>query len=237
MCGRYSLTRPERAVLKRFDLFDIPELPARYNVAPTQLVPVVRRKRDATEDPAIADRELVLMRFGLVPSWAPDLTSGAKMINARSETVMDKPAFRESFQRRRCLVPADGFYEWEHQGKRRVPHWFRVKGEDVFAFAGIWDRWYDEKKNRLESFAILTTEPNALVEPLHDRMPLILHPEDWKLWLDPEVSSPDALEPLLVPFPAEAMIEHAVSERVNSPANDDPSCLEPDRGPAQGSLF
>lgn len=231
MCGRYSLTKVDRALLERFDLFDLPEVIPRYNVAPTQLAPIVRRKRDADA------RELVMARFGLVPSWSPDLSGGAKMINARSETVMEKPPFRDAFQQRRCLVPADGFFEWEKRGKERVPHWFHLRDASVFAFAGLWERWYDEDKNRIESFTILTTKPNALVQPLHDRMPVILRPEDYALWLDPTITAPPALEPLFEPFPAEEMLDKVVSRRVNKPDSDGPEVLEPDEGPKQGSLF
>ncbi|MFO0726068.1 MAG: SOS response-associated peptidase [Myxococcota bacterium] len=239
MCGRYSLVRVDEAALRRFDLFGLPaDWVAHYNVAPTVPALIVRMKKESTE------REAVMARFGLIPPWS-NPASAAKMINARAETVAEKPAYREALLARRCLIPADGFFEWRRSGaakKGKQPYWFQMADERPFAFAGLWERWYDPAGQRVESFAILTTRPNALVAPFHDRMPVILSQEAHALWLDPEVRAPPLLEPLYEPIPAERMIVRAVSRRVNDARNDDPSCLElvkedEEEPPKQGSLF
>jgi putative SOS response-associated peptidase YedK len=218
MCGRYSLSRPERALLERFDLFDVPPLSPRYNIAPTQIAPIVRRMQEGPQN------ELAMMRFGLVPSWSP----AGSFINARVETVLEKPAFRDAIRKRRGLVVADGFFEWQHEGKRRVPHWFKLRDEGLLAFAGVYEH---------DTFAILTTAPNALVSRYHDRMPIIVKPEQYSLWLDPTADVRHALDAVSASYPAEQMTERAVSERLNNVANDDAACVLPDEGPKQGSLF
>ncbi len=220
MCGRYSLTTPVDALRALFGFAGPPpNLPARYNIAPTQEAPVVRRRGPG------AARELALLRWGLVPSWADGPRTGYRMINARAETVARKPAFRAAFRRRRCLVPADGFYEWRAEGKRKQP--YRVAFEDgaPFAFAGLWERWRGADGGEIESFAIVVTDANALLRPIHDRMPVILAPDDHEAWLTGEDG--DALSGLLRPHPGTGMIVYPVSPRVNDPRNDDRVCVEP----------
>ncbi|MCC7381031.1 MAG: SOS response-associated peptidase [Deltaproteobacteria bacterium] len=240
MCGRYTLTRPDQALLRRFDLFDLPELAPRFNIAPTQLAPIVRRKKGEAAGSAHA-RELVLAQFGLIPSWVQDPASAPKMINARVEGVAEKPAYRDAFARRRCLVPADGFFEWKRlDGKRKQPYWIHLADRELFAFAGLWERWYDPTGRRIESFAILTCPPSSSIAELHDRMPVILPPESYGEWLDPGIQSPEALGSFLQPFPAQKLRLEPVSTRVNDPTHDDPECLappQPEEPPKQGSLF
>jgi putative SOS response-associated peptidase YedK len=179
------------------------------------------------------------MRWGLIPRWAKDPSIGNRMINARAETVASKPAFREAFQGRRCLLPADGFYEWKRCGARKQPMYLRMLDGRPFAFAGLWARWRPEGGEPVESCTILTTEPNELVADIHKRMPVILPPQDYGPWLDPETRDPARLSGMLQPYSAEEMIAYPVSTRVNRPEHDDPDCVEPveapDTGP--GSLF
>jgi putative SOS response-associated peptidase YedK len=223
MCGRYTV-RSIQPVAELFGISLPPEFQPRFNIAPTQDVLVVRSvAADAARAPA---RRGDLLRWGLVPSWAQDPSVGNRMINARAETAAERPAFRDAMRRRRCLVPADGFYEWQKQegSKRKQPHLIRMKGDRPFAFAGLWDTWRrgDEP---LESFTILTTSPNELVRPIHDRMPVIISCEDYDRWLDPRVDSAGVAD-LLKPYPASDMQANPVGTQVNNPANDDPSCAE-----------
>ena len=198
----------------------VPTLEPHYNIAPTQMAPVVRATPEG--------RRLDLFRWGLIPSWACDQAVGARMINARSETAAEKPAFGEALARRRCLVPADGFFEWQKVGRARQPYFIRRRDGAPCALAGLWERWSASPADgTIESFTVLTTTPNALVEPLHDRMPVIIEPADFARWLDLDQRDPATLRSLLRPLPAERMEAHPVSRRVNSPANDDPSCIEP----------
>ncbi len=224
MCGRYRLARKKEILAQTFDAENEVDWSPRYNVAPGQDVPVVRQ--DATRPV----RMLSLIRWGLIPSWSKDAKAGYKMINARAETVADMPAFRDPFRSRRCLVPADGFYEWTKQGKQKSPFCFSMADDSIFAFAGIWDRWRDPKrdpdKKWLETCSIITTSANALLSGIHDRMPVIMKPENYDLWLDPGFKKVDDLLDLLRPFPAEAMRHYRVSTRVNSVKNDDPACAE-----------
>ena len=186
----------------------------RFNIAPTQQVPTIRQDRKEPK------RWLGTMRWGLVPFWAKDLSMGAKMINARSETAADKPAFRECLQKRRCLIPADGFYEWKKLAKAKQPYCFQLRDEHVFAFAGIWDRWKDHEGKPVETCSIMTTAPNALTEDVHDRMPVILSPENYELWLDPGFTDITAVLEMLKPYEASQMKRYPVSARVNAVAND-----------------
>lgn len=217
MCGRYTV----RGILPVAELFGVvmpPEFVPRYNVAPTQDVPVVRAAEGS-------GRRADLLRWGLVPSWAKDPAVGNRMINARAETAAEKPAFRDAMKRRRCLVAADGFYEWRPDpagGKRKQPHFIRMRGDRPFAIAGLWERW-GQGGEELESFTILTTSANELVSPIHDRMPVIIAPADFDRWLDPSVAATD-VQGLLAPFPADEMEAYPVSTRVNSPSNDDAEC-------------
>ena len=222
MCGRYRLGRGKAAFVKVFgvDRQDF-EWSPRYNIAPTDQAPTVRQHRTQPK------RLLQKMRWGLVPYWAKELSIGARMINARSEEAPTKPAFRESLVKRRCLVPADGFYEWKKQGKARQPYCFALRNDDVFAFAGIWDRWKDPQGQPIETFSILTTTPNVLTATIHDRMPVILCPDDYELWLDPGFGDLNAIQEMLKPYDANAMKSYPVSQRVNSVANDDATVSEP----------
>jgi putative SOS response-associated peptidase YedK len=221
MCGRFTLTDPDADLAVQFNLPEIPNLSPRYNIAPTQPVAAVRAAANST------NREMVLLRWGLIPFWAKDPNIGARMINARSETVAEKPAFRAAFKRRRCLVVADGFYEWQKQNGGKQPFYIRLHDARPFAFAGLWELWEGPDDNPIESCTLLTTQPNDLLRVLHNRMPVILHPQDYGLWLDPEVQEPQRLQALLKPYSAEEMEAYAVSRYVNSPDNDDPRCVDP----------
>ena len=219
MCGRYTLKTPPAELAELFGLGDPPALAPRYNIAPTQPVPAVRSS-------AGDGREWALLRWGLVPGWADDPSVGNRMINARAETVAAKAAFRNALKNRRCLVAADGFYEWKREGRQKQPFHIRLRGGGPFAFAGLWERW-TKGGEPLESCTFLTTGPNELMQPLHDRMPVIIAPEDFDLWLDPAVRDAEALAHLLRPFPAERMEAFPVSKHVNSPTRDDPACAAP----------
>jgi putative SOS response-associated peptidase YedK len=221
MCGRFTLTNPEADLAVQFNLPEVPPMTPRYNIAPTQPVAAVRL---AAENRV---REMVLLRWGLVPFWAKDPKIGARMINARSETVAEKPAFRAAFARRRCLVVADGFYEWQKQDGGKQPFYIRLCSGQPFAFAGLWEHWKAGDGSAVESCTLLTTEPNDLIRPLHNRMPVILHMEDYELWLDVNNQDKNVLQPLLQPFPSEAMEAYPVSRFVNRPQNDDLRCIEP----------
>ena len=221
MCGRYTLSSKGDEVALLFDLQEIPQLPLRYNIAPTQETAVVRVERPGEP------RRLDLLRWGLIPYWAKEASIGNRMINARAESVAEKPAYRWSFRKKRCLIPADGFYEWKKAGKTKQPYLIRRKDAKPFAFAGLWDRWQDPERGQLDTFTILTTDANELVRPLHDRMPVILDSKDFDLWLDPAFEDRERLQPLLAPFDPEQMETFPVSRTVNSPANDVAGCIEP----------
>jgi putative SOS response-associated peptidase YedK len=222
MCGRYTLTSPGEVIAEIFELVDVPEVLPRYNLAPTQEAAVVRMP--APEAP----RSLALLRWGLIPAWAKDPTVGNRMINARAESAAEKPAYRDSFRHRRCLVPADGFYEWKRQGKFKQPHLIRRRDRLPFAFAGLWSSWRGaDRPAGIETFTILTTDPNTLMTGIHDRMPVILARRDFAAWLDPANRDTASLQTLLVPAPAEDWEAVPVGTRVNSPSHDSPDCLEP----------
>jgi putative SOS response-associated peptidase YedK len=236
MCGRYRLVRKKEILAEVFDAGDDVDWAPRYNVAPGQDVPVIRQH---TSEPR---RSLSLMRWGLIPSWAKDPKLGYKLINARAETVSDKPAFREALQSRRCLIPADGFYEWAKEEKAKSPYCFTLVDDSVFAFAGLWDRWTDRNGEALPTCSIITTSANALIAGVHDRMPVILEPENYDLWLDPGFRKTEPLLDLLQPYRAGSMHSWRVSPRVNSVENDDAECIREYHPPlppvrAQGSLF
>jgi putative SOS response-associated peptidase YedK len=233
MCGRYRLSRRKQRVEEYFDTeSDEPEWTPRYNIAPSQPVPVIR------QNPKEPRRELSLMRWGLIPSWAKDASVAARMINARSETVGTKPAFRDSLTNRRCLIPADGFYEWQRTEKVKQPYCFEVNDGELFAFAGIWDHWRDTNNNIVETFSILTTSPNAVTAAVHDRMPVILDPDSYDLWLDPGVQDASWASELLKPYDAQLMRCYPISTRINHVANDDEECSAPLELPqAEARLF
>jgi putative SOS response-associated peptidase YedK len=221
MCGRFVLMTVGRDIAEHFQLSEEPELEPRYNIAPTQMVAVVRL------DPETTRRELRLVKWGLIPSWAKDTSIGSRLINARAETVADKPAFRAAFKYRRCLVPADGFYEWKRVERKRQPYFFGSADKKPFAFAGLWERWEGPDGEAIESCTVLTTDSNELLRPIHDRMPVILKVEDYDLWLDPTVKKPELLKPLLKPYPSEEMTGHPVTSKVNKAAYEGPDCIKP----------
>jgi len=192
----------------------------RFNISPSQNSPTVIVNQD--------NRELKMMRWGLIPFWAKEASIGYKMINAKAETVHEKPSFRKSFKDKRCLVLADGFYEWTKTDKKnKIPFRFVLKTKEPFAFAGLWDAWKTPEGEMLLTFTIITTNANELMEPIHDRMPVILHEKDEALWLDPEFKDANKLTALLKPFPSDKMEAYRVSTIVNSPKNDTPKCIEP----------
>ncbi len=226
MCGRYSLSTPMDDLVEVFDVPPVTfDLGPRYNIAPTQLAPVVASDRQGTR--------MGLMRWGLVPSWAKDISIGSRMINARAETLRNKPAFKEAAVARRCLVPADGFYEWVKkktgektgEGAGKVPHWIHDPSGSPLGFAGLWERWDGAESEPVFSFTIITVEPNEAVRPLHDRMPAIVPADERSTWLDKTVRTENALE-ILRPYEGE-LHAYPVSTLVNSPANDVPECVEP----------
>lgn len=223
MCGRFTLAASPDAVAEFFELIDLPVFGPRYNIAPTQPAPVVR----ITGGGGV--RRFDHLHWGLIPSWAKDPGIGSRMINARGETVASKPSFRAALRQRRCLVVADGFYEWRKLPgtKRKQPHHVRRCNAGLMALAGLWERWEGPDGRAIESCTIITTEPNDLMKPLHDRMPVILGRDDFELWLDPRVNEPESLTPLLVPCPSEELTVMAVGTLVNSPASDRPECVRP----------
>jgi putative SOS response-associated peptidase YedK len=239
MCGRYTIRHSAEEVAGRFSVQQVLFDPGiRYNVAPQSDIAVILAGGQRRE------RMLDGCRWGLVPSWARDAAIGARMINARGETVAEKPSFRRLLANRRCVIPADGFYEWRKAGRVRDPYHILLRDGGLFGIAGLWDEWQAPDGSPLRTCTIITTAGNEVVAPVHDRMPLILArgaSED--RWLDPNVKAVDALMPLLVPYPASEMRAVPVSRRANSPANDDPSVLEPDvdgaypEGRGESSLF
>ena len=232
MCGRYRLSRRKQLVEEYFDSGGEDDWVPRYNIAPTQAVPIIR------QNPKEPRRELSLVRWGLIPSWAKDSSGAARMINARSETAAATPAFRDAMTSRRCLIPADGFYEWQKTGKARQPYCFEVNEGELFAFAGLWDRWKDPSGQWVKSCSILTTTPNAVTGYVHDRMPVILDRADYDLWIDPGMTNVEAVSEMLKPYDAQMMRSYPVSSRVNHVANDDAACSTPVQlTPVQDQLF
>ena len=219
MCGRFTLTAEPTLLAERFaiDLAGVSWQPS-YNIAPSQ--PVLAIINDGTIQAS-------QLRWGLIPSWAKDPGIGNRMINARSETVAEKPSFRSALQRRRCLVLADGFFEWRQDSRGKTPMYIRLHDHRPFAFAGLWDTWHDAAGTPLRSCTILTTEANTRLQPIRQRMPVILPPTAEATWLDHGVTTPTALLPLLVPYASEAVEAYAVSPLVNSPRNNTPACVAP----------
>ena len=218
MCGRYTLKTPLNVLTERFDIEEAPSsITPSYNIAPTQHVATVLSEN--------GKRKLEMLRWGLIPSWAKDPEIGNKMINARAETVAEKPSYRKAFKKSRCLILADGFYEWQKTDSGKQPFHIRMQGGSPFAFAGLWESW--DKGDGLRSCTIITTDANDLVGEVHNRMPVILHPEDYEMWLDPDFEEREPLTTLLKPFPAEAMETYVVSRRVNKPSNNEPGVVEP----------
>lgn len=225
MCGRYSLIAGADQLALRFDFEAAAlDLAPNFNVAPTQSVLTVTAvaAAAAAEGP---HHEAALMRWGLIPSWAKDKSIGYRMINARAETVAERPSYRTALQRRRCLVIADGFYEWQREGKARRPMRITLRSGEPFAFAGLWETWRDPDGDLIRSCTIITTTPNDLVSSIHDRMPVILPPDLEPLWLDPDVKDSAILSNILAPYPAEEMQAYEVSSLVNSPKNNTPDVI------------
>ena len=218
MCGRYTQTKSGEAIARTFNLSKTPDPQPRYNIAPTQPVAAIAQ----TED----ERAYRIFQWGLVPSWSKDPSIGSRMINARSETAAEKPSFRAAFKRRRCLIVADGFYEWQKTGGKKQPYYVQVEDQEIFGFAGLWETWQSGDGSHLESCTILTTEPNGLMETIHNRMPVIVHPEDFDLWLDPSLQDGRHVQHLLRPYEDEAMAAYAVSTTVNNPRNESAACVE-----------
>ncbi len=219
MCGRFTLAVAGEQLALRFNLDEAPILEARYNIAPTQLVVMIRQDDGR--------RVVELARWGLIPSWSKDASAGARMINARAETVGDKPAFRAAFRQRRCLIPADGFYEWQASVGGKQPYYARLATGEPFAMAGLWERWQAPDGAWIQSCTIITTTANEILLPLHDRMPAILAPEHYCLWLDPTIRDPGPLQALLGPYPAERMRVYPVGKAVNSARNEGPGLIKP----------
>lgn len=224
MCGRFTLSIPDPDALgQTFALGSVPpDLPPRFNIAPTQPVVTVVR------DPDSGENQLAVMRWGLIPSWSKDPSIGSRLINARAETVAEKPAFRSAFARRRCLIVADGFYEWQAQPDGpKVPMYITLRDRSVFGFAGLWERWTEpESGEAITTCTIITGPPNELVAPIHNRMPVIIAQDAHALWLDPSEKDTDRLSALLRPYPAEAMIAYPVSRKVNTVTYDSPELIE-----------
>ncbi len=216
MCGRFTQTSSADAIATAFNLSAVPPQQPKYNIAPTQIIPTILYPSSESQ------KEFKELRWGLIPSWAKDQKIGNKLINARAETVAEKPSFRSAFRKRRCLIVADGFYEWQHQEEGKQPFCIQMKDEQVFAFAGIWERWQAPEGEVIESCTIITTEANELMNPIHKRMPVILNSEDYQLWLDPQVTEKEKLQPLLTPYNSEMMKANPVSKKVNNPRNSFP---------------
>ncbi|KYC42185.1 hypothetical protein WA1_19565 [Scytonema hofmannii PCC 7110] len=220
MCGRFTLSQSATALAESFHV-EISDLEAKYNIAPTQMVSAVLYNQTSDR------RELQQLQWGLIPSWAKDPRMGAKLINARAETVAEKPAFRSAFKRRRCLIVADGFYEWQQSEGKKQPFYFRLQNGEAFGFASLWEEWRSPEEKTVSSCTILTTRANELLEPVHDRMPVILHQKDYDLWLAPQVQTPEMVQQLLQPYPSEAMAAYPVSTAVNNPKHNSPDCIKP----------
>ena len=218
MCGRFTLSQSAEAIASVFQLNQVPTIEPRYNIAPTQPVATVLQT-------SAHERQFQLLRWGLIPTWAKDATMGSRLINARAETVAEKPSFRSAFRHRRCLVIADGFYEWRRQDGKKQPFYFRMQNQQPFAFAGLWEHWQDPKGEAIDSCTILTTEANELLQQIHERMPVILNPKDYELWLDPTVQKLEQLQQLLQPYSSTAMTSYPVSTKVNKPTNDTPELI------------
>ena len=233
MCGRYRLSRRKQIIEEYFDTaaWDDDWSP-RYNIAPTQPVPVIR------QHPKEPVRQISSMRWGLIPNWAKDLSVATGTINAKSETAATKPAFRDPLRLRRCLIPADGFYEWKRTATSKQPFCFEVNDGELFAFAALWDAWKDSSGKWVKSCSILTTTPNAVTSPIHDRMPVILTRDSYDLWLDPGMQNVSTISELLRPLDPSLMRRYPVSTRVNSVLNDDDQCSRPvEIAHNQNSLF
>lgn len=222
MCGRYRLSRRKQIIEEYFDASNWQDdWSPRFNIAPMQPVPVIRQH---LKEPV---RQISTMRWGLIPNWARDASIASGTINAKSETVANKPAFRDPLRLRRCLIPADGFYEWKRTASSKQPFCFEVNHGELFAVAGIWDCWKNRDGQWVKTCSILTTTPNAMTAAVHDRMPVILDPSTYDLWLDPGLQNIAAISELLKPHDARLMRCYPVSSRLNHVTNDDADCSRP----------
>jgi putative SOS response-associated peptidase YedK len=221
VCNRYRLTHSKQYLAERFEAFGEIEERPRYNIAPTQPVVTVRREMGKKT------RKFTAMRWGLIPHWANDVSIGTRTLNARSETVATTRAFRDSILTKRCLIPADGFYEWRKMGSVKQPYCFEVGEGALFALAGLWDQWTSPEGQIIESCTILTTAPNSLIADMHDRMPLIVPPDKYDLWLDPDVNDFEAIRDILKPYDANLMRRYPVSTKLNNSKNDDAESASP----------
>lgn len=221
MCGRYTQSASPALIAQAFGVEAHPLFTLRYNIAPSQPVSAIRI------EPGTTTRQPVLLRWGLIPSWAKDPKIGHQCINAKAETVAEKPAFRSAFKKRRCLIVATGFYEWQQQGRTKQPIWIGRRNQEPFAFAGLWEHWQPAEGEPVETCTIITTEPNTLMAPIHNRMPVILASESYAQWLDPECHQIEPLKALLRPYANDDLIAYPVSTLVNNPRHDVPQCLEP----------
>jgi putative SOS response-associated peptidase YedK len=219
MCGRYAVTTVPEAMRALFRYLNQPNFPPRYNVAPTQPVPIVRVVE--------GNREFALVRWGLIPSWVKDPRTFTLLINARGESAAEKPAFKNAMKRRRCLFPADGFYEWKRDGAHKQPYFVRLKGGGPLAFAGLWETWMGPNGEEQETAAIVTTSASQSIAHIHDRMPVIVPPEQFDLWLDPNADPEMAAAVVIQPAPDAAIESYPVSSAVNRTANDTPNLVEP----------
>ena len=219
MCGRFVRKTPIDVLLEWFEVEkDECALAPSYNIAPSQEIAAI------IDDGA---RKLVCLRWGLIPFWAKDPAIGNRMINARSETVADKPSFRTALRKQRCLIPADGYYEWRKDSAVKIPVYFTLKSGEPFAMAGLYEQWLSPEGEEIRTCTIITTEANEMAEQVHHRMPVIVPRQQQALWLDPGVQESDKLKAILQPYPAEAMTCYEVSRLVNSPKNNSPACIEP----------
>ena len=243
MCGRFAFYSPTEATAALFGVRTSTDMSPRYNISPSQEVVAIRQS-------TAGELELASLRWGLVPFWAKAHRVGARMINAVGETISAKPAFRAAFKKRRCLVLANGFYEWRKEGKRKIATYIYPRSGEPMAFAGLWETWKSPEGQVVQSCTIVTTPANPLIQPLHNRMPVILPEETQALWLDPLTEDPKILEPLLVPAPVEMLTSHPVADTVNSVKNQGPECIlplperpdeppesSPEDSPGDGRLF
>lgn len=219
MCGRYVINVDSDTIQQAFDLDQVVDFAPRYNIAPTQYAPVITNE---------SSKQLSMYRWGLVPSWAKEISIGSKMINARADGIAEKPSFRSAFKRRRCLVPVTGFYEWQKgEGKTKTPMYIHLKDQELFALAGLWEVWHSPDGDELRTFTIITTDANDFMTPIHNRMPVILRKADYATWLDPNDVPASVLQPLLKPFDPRQMDAYEVSRAVNTPSIDEPDLIRP----------
>lgn len=223
MCGRFTLRQTPEEIAVSFQLSAIDEqiITPQYNIAPTKTIAAI------TLDAKNSQRQLKGLRWGLIPSWAKDDKIGYRLINARAETLSEKASFRNAFKNRRCLILADGFYEWQKTEKQKQPYYFQLKDKKPFAFAGLWETWQPPDGEIIASCTIITTEANELVKPIHDQMPVILSPDAYDQWLDPKMKQSEIITPLLKPYDEQAMETYSVSQAVNRPSYNQPDCIEP----------